>query len=124
VGRYNGIGVQGTALVNGQKEKGMSGRVRIALPAAILLIVLAIVAAFPPAGEGADQLTSVMGIAERVSETLVSVGGKTYDFKGVPIRSAQGGNTVEISSLRGKTVEIVFRNRKIVSVTVYRTLPQ
>jgi hypothetical protein len=31
---------------------------------------------------------------------------------------------VEISSLRGKTVEIVFRNRKIVSVTVYRTLPQ
>jgi hypothetical protein len=61
---------------------------------------------------------------ERVSGTDISVGGKTYDFKDVPVRSVQGGGPVEMSSLRGKTVEIVFRNGKIDSVTVYRTLPQ
>ena len=117
-------GFEGTVAVTRRKEEGMSGRGRISLPAAILLIVLGSVAVFPPAGEGADRLTSVMGIAERVSETHVSVGGKTYDLKGVPIRSAQGAVPVDMASLRGKTVELEFRSGRIVSVTVYRTLPQ
>lgn len=102
----------------------MAGRGRIALLAAILSIVLGGVTVLPRSGETADRMKSVMGIVERVSGTDVVVGGKTYDLKGVPMRSAQGAGTVEMSSLRGKTVEIVFRNGKIDSVTVYRTLPQ
>lgn len=102
----------------------MSGRGRIVLLAAMVSIVLGIVSVFPRSGETDDRLRSVMGIVEMVSGTEVSVGGKTYEFKGVPIRSAQGGTTVEVSTLRGKTVEILFRNQKIEYVTVYRTLPQ
>ncbi len=102
----------------------MAGRGRIALLAAILSIVLGSVSILPRSGETDDRLMSVMGIVEKVSGTDISVSGKTYDFKGVPMRNAQGAGPVEMSSLRGKTVEIVFRNGKIDSVTVYRTLPQ
>ncbi len=102
----------------------MADRGRIAVLAAILSLVLGSVSVLARSGEADDRLKSVMGIVERVSGTDISVGGKTYDFKGVPMRNAQGADTVEMSSLRGKTVEIVYRNGKIDFVTVYRTLPQ
>lgn len=102
----------------------MTGRGRIALLAAILSIVLGSVSVLPRSGETDDRLKNVMGIVERISGTDITVGGKTYDIKGVPMRNAQGGAAVEVSSLRGKTVAILFRNRMIDSVTVYRTLPQ
>lgn len=102
----------------------MSGRGRIAFLAAVLLIVVGSGTVLPGVGHANDRLRSVMGIVERVSGTDVSVGGKSYDLKDVPIRSAQGGGPVDAASLRGTTVEIVFRNGKLDSVMVYRTLPQ
>jgi hypothetical protein len=102
----------------------MTGRRRIALLASVAMFAIGLLANSTCAGNAADRPVTVMGIVERVSGTDVTVGGNTYDFKGVPIRSAKSGTPVEISSLRGETVEILFRNRNIGSVTVYRTLPQ
>jgi hypothetical protein len=102
----------------------MAGRGRIALLAAILSIVLGSVSILPRSGETDDRLTGVMGIVESVSGTVVSVAGKSYDLKSVPLRSANGVGPAELATLRGKTVEIVFRNGKVDSVTVFRTLPQ
>ena len=107
-----------------EKEEGMACRGWIAFLAAVLLLVVGSIAIFPRVGQTADQMSSVMGIVGDVDANVISVEGKTYDLKGVQIRGADGSGPVGVSSLRGKTVEIVFRNRKIDSVTVYRTLPQ
>lgn len=102
----------------------MAGRKRMALSVAVMLFVLGNVAVFHRSGEAAGEGKSVIGIVEFVNGTVIQVAGKSLDLKGVPVRNAQGLTPVEISSLPGKTVEVVFRNRKVDSVTVYRTLPQ
>lgn len=103
----------------------MTDRGRFALLVVVAAFVLgSISAVVPHLGNAADRVTSVMGIVENVQDTVVTVARRTYDLKGIPLRDAQTGAPVDISSLRGKTVEIAFRNRKIESATVYRTLPQ
>lgn len=102
----------------------MSRRGRIAILIAVLVIVLGSGAVDPHFGAAADRQKSVMGIVESVSGTVISLGGKSFDLQGVPVRNASGTGTVDPSSLRGRTVEIVFRNERLDSVTVYRTLPQ
>ncbi|PWB63351.1 MAG: hypothetical protein C3F14_08260 [Deltaproteobacteria bacterium] len=102
----------------------MKNRWRTALLVAVVMVVLGSAAAVPGAGQAADRVTSVTGVVDSLQGTVVAIRGLTYDLKGVPLRNAQSGASVDVSSLKGKTVEIVFRNRKIVSVTVYRTLPQ
>jgi len=71
-----------------------------------------------------ERVQAVMGVVEFVHESMVTVAGKTFDLKGVPIRSARDLTPVNLSALEGRTVEILLRNRLVQSVTVYPTLPQ
>jgi hypothetical protein len=87
-------------------------------------LVFGALAGFPRNGGAAAERRPVMGIVERVDGYLIAVGGKVYDLKGASIKSTERSQPVEISVLRGQTVELVFRNGKVESVTVYRTLPQ
>jgi len=102
----------------------MADRNRVLILTAAFILFLGGATVFPSAGQTADRVSVVWGIVGGVDGNVISVEGKTYDLEGVPVRSADGSGLVEVSSLRGKTVEIVFRNRKIYAVTVYRTLPQ
>ena len=98
---------------------------RLNLLAIFALLTLGGIVAFPGAGAAAaDPSRTVMGIVEYVNGTVVTVAGNTYDLKGAPIRNVSGSAPVAVSALRGSTVEILIRNRKIESVKVYRTLPQ
>ena len=50
--------------------------------------------------------------------------GKTYDLKGARFQDGKGVPLAQPIDLRGQTLEILFRNGRIETVTVYRTLPQ
>lgn len=80
--------------------------------------------AIPPLGNAAARNTVVMGIVEYARGDVVTVARKTYDLKGARFQDGHGVSLEHPSDLRGKTVEILFRNGKIETVTVYPTLPQ
>ena len=102
----------------------MKNRWRTAILVAVVMVDLGSVAALPRAVQAAERVTTVRGIVDSVQGTVVAIRGRTYDLRGVPLRDARLGTSVDVSSLKGKTAEIVFRNRKIESATFYRTLPQ
>jgi hypothetical protein len=60
----------------------------------------------------------VAGVVEWVDGDLLTVDGKTFDTKGVPVRFSKGVTQVEKPHLRGKLVQILIYNRKIHSVLV------
>lgn len=97
---------------------------RATLPAVVCAAILGFMAVCPGAGRTEDRHRNVMGIVEKVDGTVVTVGNHSYDLAGVSIRGAQREGAVDVSALRGQTIEIVFRNGEIASVAVYRTLPQ
>jgi len=66
----------------------------------------------------------VTGIVEYARGDEVTVGGKTYDLKGARFRDGHGVPLKDRPDLRGTTIELLIRNRKIEFVTVYPTSPQ
>jgi len=102
----------------------MSGRMRIVPMIAVAMFVFGVVAAIPSMGNAAERKSVVTGIVEYVKGDVVTVAGKTFDLKGARVQNGRGVPLADPSDLRGKTVEILFRNRRIESVTVYPTLPQ
>jgi len=102
----------------------MTGRWRIVPMIAVAIFLLGVVAAVPGVGNATERNTVVTGIVEYARGDEVTVAGKTYDMKGARFQDGHGVPLADRSDLRGKTVEILFRNGKIGSVTVYRTLPQ
>jgi hypothetical protein len=66
----------------------------------------------------------VIGIVEYARGDVVTVAGKTYDLKGARFQDGHGVPLAHPSDLRGTSVGILFRNGRIESVTVYRTLNQ
>ncbi len=97
---------------------------RITFLAAAAAIVLTCMIALPNAGYAKDKMSSVTGIVRYVQGSVITVAGNQYDLEGVPVRDAETRSPVAVSSLQGKPVEIVFRNRKINSATVYRSSRQ
>ncbi len=91
---------------------------------AVTVFVLGMVSMPPFTGDAGTGKVVVRGIVEYVDGPAVTVAGKTYDLKKVPLQDGYGLPLAEPPDLRGKTVEILIRNRKIESVTVYPTLPQ
>jgi hypothetical protein len=106
------------------KEAYMTGRIRIVPMIAVAMFLLGVVAAIPSLGNAAGRNTVVIGIVEYARGDEVAVARKTYDLKGARFQDGHGVPLEHPSDLRGKTVEILFRNGKIETVTVYRTLPQ
>ncbi|TFH33435.1 MAG: hypothetical protein E4G97_00555 [Deltaproteobacteria bacterium] len=106
------------------KEAYMTGRIRIVPMIAVALFLLGVVVSIPRLGNAAARNTVVMGIVEYAQGDVVTVARKTYDLKGARFQDGHGVPLEHPSDLRGKTVEILFRNGKIETVTVYRTLPQ
>jgi len=102
----------------------MAGRWRFVPMIAAAIFLLEVVAAIPRAGYAAAGNTLVIGIVEYVLGDVVTVARKTYDLKGARFQDGHGVPLADPTDLRGKTVEILFRNGKIETVTVYRTLPQ
>lgn len=103
----------------------MGFRDRLMLIAVFTLLTFGGIAAFPGVGvAAADPSRTVMGIVESVNGTVVAVAGKRFDLKGAPILDARRLTPVDLSALRGSTVEILIRNREIESVMVYGTMPQ
>jgi hypothetical protein len=88
------------------------------------LFVFGIAATVPHIGDADTGKTVVMGIVEYARGDEVTVAGKTYDLTQAPFLDGHGLRLVDKPDLRGKTVELLIRNRKIESVTVYPTLPQ
>jgi len=91
---------------------------------AVATVLLGVVAAIPRAGNAAARNTVVVGIVEYARGDVVTMARKTYDLKGARFQDGHGVPLADPSDLRGKTLEILFRNGRIESVTVYRTLPQ
>lgn len=102
----------------------MKYRRRITLLAAAAAIALICTVAQPNEVHAKDKLSSVMGTVRYVQGSVITVAGKQYDLAGVPVRDAETRSPVAISSLQGKPVEIVFRNRNINSATVYSSSRQ
>ena len=102
----------------------MAGRIRIVPMIAVAMFLLGVVSAIPGMGNAAERNTAVIGIVEYVRGNVVTVAGKTYDLKGARFQDARGVSLADPSDLRGKTLELLFRNGRIETVTVYRTLPQ
>jgi hypothetical protein len=106
------------------KEEKMAGRIRIVPMIAVVMFLLGVIAVTPGMGNTAERKSVVTGIVEYVRENAVTVTGKSYDLKGARFLDGRGVPLADPSDLRGKTVEIQFRNGRIETVTVYRTLPQ
>lgn len=102
----------------------MGGRRRIVTMVAAVIFLLGVVAAIPSLGYGAERNTVVTGIVGYARGDVVTVAGKTFDLKGARFQDGHGAPLGHPSDLRGKTVEILSRNGRVESVTVYRTLPQ
>jgi hypothetical protein len=108
----------------GTKEEMMAGRIRILRIIAVAMFIFGVVAAIPGMGNAAERKSVVTGIVEYVKGDVVTVAGKTFDLKGARFQDGKGVALAQPIDLRGQTVEILFRNGKIDTVTVYRTLPQ
>jgi hypothetical protein len=91
---------------------------------AAAIFLLGVVAAIPGLGNAAERNTVVTGIVEYARGDEVTMDGKTYDLKGARFQDGHGAPLKNPSDLRGKTVEILSKNGRVESVTVYRTLPQ
>jgi hypothetical protein len=91
---------------------------------AVAMFLLAVIAVTPCVGNAAARNAVVTGIVEYVHADVLTVAGKTYDMKGARFQDGHGAPLADRSDLRGKTVEILFRNGRVESVTVYPTLPQ
>jgi hypothetical protein len=102
----------------------MAGRTGIGRRTAAAVFVLGIAAMAPHTVDADAGKAVVMGIVEYVDGPNVTVAGKTYNLKGARFQDGQGVPVAGPADLRGKTIEILIRNRKIESVTVYPTLPQ
>jgi len=114
----------GTLAGMGMKEEKMAGRIRIVPMIAVAMFLLGGVATIPSMGNAAARNTVVTGIVESARGDVVTVAGKTYDLKGARFQDGNGVPLAHPIDLRGKTVEILFRNGRFETVTVYRTLPQ
>ncbi len=102
----------------------MAGRWRIVPMITVAMFLLGVVAAIPRVGNAASRNTDVIGIVEYARGDVVTVAGKTYDLKDARFKDGRGVPLAHPSDLRGMTVQILFRNGKIDTVTVYPTLPQ
>ena len=88
------------------------------------MFLLGLVVMIPGMGNAAGKNTVVTGIVGYVRGDVVTVAGRTYDLKGARIQDGKGVPLAQPIDLRGQTLEILFRNGRIETVTVYRTLPQ
>ncbi len=102
----------------------MAGRWRIVPMIALAMSLLGIAAAIPGVGNAAARDAVVIGIVEYARGNMVTVAGKTYDTREARFKDGHGVPLANPSDLRGKTVEILFRNGRIETVTIYPTLPQ
>lgn len=100
----------------------MSGPWRIALPAAVLLIILGGLAVFPSAGNAAESVTTVTGIVESVSGNSVFLYGRGYDLAGVAIVNPSGRRLSIADIVSGKKVDLFFRSGRLASVVVYNPM--
>jgi len=85
----------------------------------------------PPRGRRGDpgcwkcgRNTVVIGIVGYARGDVVTVAGKTYDLGGARFQDGRGAPLAHPSDLRGTSIEILSRNGRIETVTLYRTLPQ
>lgn len=95
----------------------------------VAMVLLGAVAATPGAAYAAERstaarITSVTGVVDSARGVEVTVAGKTYDLKEARFQDGLGVLLETPVDLRQKTVVLLFRNGKIDTVTVYRTLPQ
>ena len=102
----------------------MAVRRRIVPMVAVAMFLLGVVAAIPRVGIAAARNPVVIGIVEYARGNVVTVAGKTYDLKGARFQDGRGVPLAPPPDLRGTSVELLFRNGRIESVTVYPTLPQ
>ena len=102
----------------------MAGKRRIVPLIAVLIFLLGGIAATPRAGNAAPRNTVVTGIVAYVRGDVVTVAGRAYDLKGARFQDGKGVPLAQPIDLHGQTLEILFRNGRIETVTVYRTLPQ
>ena len=106
------------------KEAHMAVRAGLRRMVAASAFILGVSVAIPFLVDADTGKTVVKGIVEYARGNEVTVAGKTYDLKGARFRDGYGAPLKDPSNLRGTTVELVIRNRKIEFVTVYPTLPQ
>ena len=109
---------------NLKEEAHMAGRWRIVPMIAVAMFLFGVVAAIPHVGNAAARNTVVTGIVEYTRGDVVTVAGKTHDLKGARFQDGHGVSLAHPPDLRGTSVEILVRNGRIESVTVYPTLPQ
>lgn len=116
----------GGRIVN--EEAQMTGRWRTGPMVAVAMLLLGAVAAIPREGcaaaKNSNRNTITTGVVEYARGDIITVAGKTYDLKGARFQDGHGLRLATPPDLRGKVVEVLFRNGKIESVTVYPTLPQ
>jgi len=106
------------------KEAQMAVRAGIRRMIAALAFILGVSMTMPFLVDADAGKKVVMGVVEHARGDEVTVDGKTYDLKGARFRDGYGVLLKDPPDLRGTTIELLIRNRKIEFVTVYPTLPQ
>lgn len=66
----------------------------------------------------------ISGIVERVDGDILTVDGKAFDTKNVPVRFIEGMSPLEKPFLRGKMAQVLVRKGKIHSVLILPVLGQ
>lgn len=66
----------------------------------------------------------ISGIVERVEGDMITVDGKVFDTKNVPVRFMEGMSPLEKPLFRGKMAQILIRKGKIHSVLILPVLGQ
>lgn len=90
---------------------------KVLLSAFLLFFLLLI----PPSTGHASDLNVVGGIVERVSGTVIDMGGKTYDIGKSRISNASGKELPLSVIARGKKVDLFVVKGKINTVIIYPT---
>ncbi len=100
----------------------MACRGRIPLLAAVLSLVIGSVVVFPRAGETAGHRKAVTGTVEDVSGNSITVHGTSYNLEGGRVLNPSGKGLPVSEIVRGKKVDLYFRNGHIHSVVVYDSM--
>ncbi len=90
---------------------------KVFLSAFLLLFLLLV----PPSAGHASDLTVVGGIIERVSGSVIDLGGKTYDIGKSRISNSSGKELPLAEITRGKKVDLFVVKGKIDTVIIYPT---
>lgn len=83
------------------------------------IIVLLSSIGLPALSNSAERIRVVEGLVQSVTDDSIEVRGRYYNIANVPLMDASGRNVSKDRLVKGKKVEIFFKDNKITSVLIH-----